>query len=220
MWRLCNCALSILLLCCASSRGAALFVVTEVYVGVTGDDGTDDWFELTNFGDQPGDTGTLFFEDNSRDSTRADQLSSLILSPGESAVFLITGNFEVEAVDFWTVWGGSVRLGMVDGAGLGQNDEINLFDSNAADAVLLFRLSISGSHDISRATFVYDQAGELSASIAGVAGAYESAEFFNDDLGDPDDMISLVGSPGVIPEPQGALLLVAALFFYGARRRG
>lgn len=215
-------SVAVLHLCSGFGHGAAMFIVTEVYSGVTGPDGTDDWFELTNVGDMSGDTSTLYYDDIAPDPTRADQLSALTLSPGESAVFLISGNFGVDAIQFRDVWGPGALLGFVDGPALTGTDEINLFGSNTAGATLLTSLSFSGDHDVTRATHIFDEAGNQSTAIAGVDGAYESLEFFNDSLGDPDNMITLVGSPGVvIPEPGTAflLLLAAGGFLVVPRRR-
>ena len=62
-------------------------------------------------------------------------------------------------------------------------------------------------------------AGNQSESVLGVDGAYQSAFFFNDSVGQgPDFMISLVGSPGFVPAP-GAVALLAMGGLVGARRR-
>ena len=68
-----------------TAQANPLWRVTEIYAGISGEDGTNDWFELTNVGSMPGDTGTLFYDDESADILEAGQLDSFILAPGESA---------------------------------------------------------------------------------------------------------------------------------------
>ena len=49
-----------------------------------------------------------------------------------------------------------------------------------------------------------------------------SAEFFNDNLSSPDDLIQLAGDPGtfeVVPEPSSVLLLVFGATAFVFRRR-
>ena len=108
--------LALVLFCSQGVHGAAVFAITEVYSGITGEDGTDDWFEISNLGDAAGDTGNLFYDDNSANPTSSDRLSSITLSPGQAAVFLISNSFGQDAAQYRRVWGPDSILGSVDGA--------------------------------------------------------------------------------------------------------
>lgn len=70
--------------------------ITEIYPGVAFDLGgniTEDWFEITNFGDAPwvfATDGTLFYDDESADPTTADRLDIGLteIAAGQSVVFV------------------------------------------------------------------------------------------------------------------------------------
>ena len=70
-------------------------VVTEAYGGVSGADGTADWFEITNLGEESISTTGLFYDDDDDDDESADTgdmvaLSEMIITAGESVIFLIS----------------------------------------------------------------------------------------------------------------------------------
>jgi hypothetical protein len=188
--------------------------ITEAFVGLDGADGTSDWFEITWTGPGTFDTGTLWYDDVSADFADAVQLSSIVLGSGESAVFLIDNAGAI--AEFQSVWGAGANVGFADGAGLGQGgDGVTLFD---AGGTILESVLTVGGHD-NLATFTYDAAGNQSESVLGVDGAYASASFFNDSVGQgPDFMISLIGSPGLVPAP-GAIALLGMGGLVSARRR-
>ncbi len=186
--------------------------ITEVWTGLSGEDGTADWFEITNFGPGSIDTGDYVWDDSSPTFAGASAIDSFILAPGESAVFLAdTGAADdvtyANALDeFLAIWGAVANVGYADGPGLGQGgDEVNLFD---AGGTIVDTVAYTSSGDL--ATFDdSDGDGVAPLSVLGVNGAYESAAFFNDNLGLPNDSATLIGSPGIVPEP--ASLALAAL---------
>ena len=132
-----------LAVCIASPAWAAFNLqISEIWPGnATGENLTDDWFEVTNLGDMPwtsGD-GILFYDDDSADPTTADQLFGIeTIAPGESVVF-VDGNAGTGGLNLtvWhNVWDGPLasagravpQVGSYEGAGLGQGgDAVSLF---------------------------------------------------------------------------------------------
>ena len=211
----------------AAFAGAATFAsvasgniyISEVYAGMTGEDGTEDWFELTWTGAGTFDTGTLFYDDGSADPTVNASLTSFILNTGESAIFLIDSG-AAEVSQFATVWGNVANVGVTtDGGGLGQSgDSVYLFDGNTAGANVVATVDTPGYNGNEVATFQYDVNGVASFSTLGDAGVFESNAFFNDNIGGPSEMITLLGSPGVVPAP-GAVALLGLGGLVGSRRK-
>ncbi len=183
--------------------------VTEIYTGLSGEDGTEDWIEVTNTGDTAVDTGDYYYDDESADINDAGQLDSFTLQPGESAVFLVDDD-AASITDFTAVWG-RITVGLTNGGGgLGQDDDaVNLLD---AQGTVLETVAYPGalSGQFETIEILNDT---LSNSVLGQNGAYESNPFFNDNIGEPPTYeVTLIGSPGVIPEPASlALLGLAAL---------
>lgn len=108
--------------------------VTEIWPGNSGDpDQTEDWFELTNFGDTAwtaATDGDLFFEDDSADASRADIMENVpTIGPGQSAVFVDGGS--AAAVNFFNIWNPvlpQTLVGWYNGSGLsGGGDAVALF---------------------------------------------------------------------------------------------
>lgn len=201
----------------AASAASAQLTFTETYIGISGPDGTEDWFELTNIGIDPIDTGDFFFDDVSADILDAGRLDSFILNPGESAVFLVTSD-AADLTPFLDIWGPVARVGRSNGGGgLGQGgDALNLMlsDGTIVDTLAYDTSLVSDSATIERLP------GQVSRiSVLGENGAYESNPFFNDTIGQPPEfLITLVGSPGVIPAP-GSLALLSLAGLCAARRR-
>lgn len=207
-------------LCATAAPASAIFRITEVYTGITGEDGTPDWIEVTNFGDMDGDTGVLWYDDESEDVGSGAQLTSFTLSPGESAVFLVTEDVTATSVDeFRTLWGPVAKVGTgPDGGGLSQNgDQATIL---LGDGTVVDRFAFGGG---AGAATYEDPTGTdaIVVSTLGLNGAYESAPFFNDNIIPVDPfLVTLVGSPGAIPEPGALALLVAGFATAGIRRRG
>lgn len=213
----------------AAGTAHASFEVTEFYAGVTGEDGTNDWFEIYNPGPGAVDTGTLFWDDDSPNASDGATLDSFTLQPGEIAIFLVADSLsdfgddsaENAAADvieqFRNVWGNVPNVGITNGGGnLSQNgDSINL--STDGGTTFPFNLPFAGSDTDNSATT--DNVSGLTLSSVGVNGAYVSNPFFNNNIGGAEERVTLVGSPGLIPTPGTAALLGLAGLAAARRRR-
>ncbi|MEM1026888.1 MAG: PEP-CTERM sorting domain-containing protein [Planctomycetota bacterium] len=219
-------AMSAMTLAGLAATASAQPTITEIYNGLPGNDGTADWFEITNL---TGATltyaaGDLLYDDESADFSVADPFPAFTLLDGESLVVLLDENIDTDpangvadAIDeFETVWGSGIATVTVDGSGLGQGgDAVTLFD--AAGTIL----------DSAAYVAEDDSAGPVNPllqlqtwdilnggrSQLGIDGAFQSNAFDNDSgtFGPPDTPVSvqLIGSPGVaIPEPATAAALV------------
>ncbi|MEM8757477.1 MAG: hypothetical protein AAGF47_06825 [Planctomycetota bacterium] len=204
----------------AGTAAAQDFSVTEIYVGISGPDGTEDWFEITNTGAGILDTGSLFYDDEDPFGPDADggTLDSFLLQPGESAVFLIAdaGDGFVVIPEFTDIWGSVANVGITNGGGgLSQNgDEINI----STDDGVTFGLTVAFDDSFANTGATIDNVSGLTDSVLGVNGAFESNPFFNDSIG-PGDGFTLIGSPGVIPAPASAALLGLGGLAAARRRR-
>ena len=194
-----------------TATASANLQITEVWTGLSGEDGTADWFELTNFGASPIDTGDFYYVDDEALFAEASQLDSFVLAPGESAIFLTDDGAADDVTyanaieEFLALWGAVANVGYSNGGGnLGQGgDEVNIFD---ASETIIETVSYASSGDL--ATFDdSDGDGTTALSVVGVNGAYESNVFFNDNLGLPNDEATMIGSPGVVPEPASLALV-------------
>lgn len=214
-----------------SAWAAPVLKITEVYEGVPGEDVTEDWIEITNFGDMTftfGVDGDLYFDDGSGDPTENEQVFGITdLTPGESAI-VVLGNAASDAVDFFNAWGGGanlsgVELGYLDGddaPGLGQGGEdVYLFDGNTAGANVVDTVNYLGNDNGGAvgSTWVWDVAeGSFDGdtwAVDGVWGAFTAPTAAGDDGEFP-----LVGSPGAVPEPS-TLVLFGAAAILSIRRR-
>jgi hypothetical protein len=187
----------------SAAFAAADFRITEAYTGVSGSDGTADWFEITNFGDMAGTLDGLFYDDDSADPTNNYALPALTLAPLESAVVLIdTDPGDVAVFEaFWGLSGSGVQVGVTGGGSLSQGgDAVYVFESNLPGAAVVDSL-IYGSGLGGTASTIEDVTGfgPLTLSQVGVNGAFLSVG--NAAPG------KLIGSPGVIPEPASLMLL-------------
>jgi len=202
-----------------TAMGAADLKITEIYEGVSGDDITEDWLEITNFGNMPfelGVDGDLFFDDGSADPTEDEMVTGISsIGVGESVV-VVLGNAQTDADDFVNAWGAAnlsgVQVGFLAGddpGGLSQGGEdVFLFDGNTAGANVVDSVFYLGTDQGGTAgsTWVWDPIagtfpGDLSAQD-GVFGAF-TAPTAAGDFGE----FPLIGSPGAIPAPGAASLL-------------
>lgn len=193
-----------------TATASAQLEITEVYIGgLSGDDGTVDWFELTNFGSATESfaAGDLVYEDESRDPLDFADLPAFTLASGESWVFLLDDNADA-LTDFDALWGTGINRGLVDGSGLGgSGDEANVYVAGQADP---FDSFLYASQDASASLFGTRTFDALNGgfSMVGVNGAFASNTFANDQVIPGQTDISLIGSPGVaVPEPATAALL-------------
>ncbi|MEL7473147.1 MAG: hypothetical protein AAGK04_07505 [Planctomycetota bacterium] len=215
-------------LAAVAGHSAASLTVTEAYTGLAGEDGTADWFEVTNTGASNIDTGVYLYDDSSADIFEAVALPSLMLAPGESAIILLEGAASDDVTfpgatgaldEFDAIWGAGITRGLTigDGAGLGNggSDTVNLFLGGSVVESFTYQTPQAGLLQT-----IEDGPNAIRNSVLGENGAFESASFFNDNLNLPNDTATLVGSPGFsnIPAPAAlAVLGVGALA--GVRRR-
>lgn len=223
-------AFAALAACVTQAIATPDFRITEVYTGITGEDGTPDWIEVTNFGTTNGDTSVLWYDDESLNVPSGAQLPSFDLAPGEGAVFLVTGDASAASVDeFRAIWGPVANVGFATGGGgLSQNGDTAaiLLDDGVNNGIgigsIVDLLTFPGLPSASTATVVDPDGTGASLGLAtdGVGGAYTSNLFFNDNIGDGVNNIQLVGSPfGGVPEPTTVALAAIAAFGLAARRR-
>ncbi|RAW06621.1 hypothetical protein DKQ62_12955 [Halomonas elongata] len=110
--------------------------VSEIWPGQSGSDITEDWFEITNTGDETLDFGQtpLYYDDDSANPEEAAQVQGLTtLAPGATAIVMVDGDAQaVEA--FRQAWGANgdldgVEVGYTgDAAGLsGGGDQVTLW---------------------------------------------------------------------------------------------
>jgi len=219
-----------------ASFAEAVFKITETYVGVSGEDGTADWIEVTNLGTSTGSTDGFFYDDESADAADAGALDAFSLAPGESAIFLVADdladaieddvNFTDPFAEFASIWGSGISVGLTNGGGgLSQNGDSAFIGTVVGGAIfnivdgLVYDASDLPSSGL--ATLEQVLGNGPTESIAGINGAYTSNAFFNDNIGGVGNSISLVGSPGVAPIPVPAMLpaFAAALGGLGLRAR-
>jgi len=202
--------------------------ITEVYTGINGEDGTVDWFELTNLGGTDVSTANLWYDDSSNDAGENTMLPSITIPAGGSAVILIDaapGDVATEIALFNDIWNYSGLIGAInpDGGSIGQGgDEVNIYTGNATGLLPFLSVDTLSTSDTNAATIEYDVFGNGSFSVDGVNGAYLSDAFFNDN--EPGqgngDSVQLIGSPGTaaIPAP-GAAAVLGLAGVAGIRRR-
>lgn len=193
--------------------------ITEIYEGVSGDDITEDWLEITNFGTTgftPGTSGDLFFDDGSADPTEDEKVTGITdITPGESVV-VVLDNDPNEVSTFESAWGASnltgVEIGYLSGddpGGLSQGgEEAFLFDGNTTGAGTVDSAQYLGTEENGTPgnTWIYDPvAGDFPGTLNATDGQFGAftAPTAAGDFGE----FTLVGSPGVIPEPASLALL-------------
>lgn len=199
--------------------------VTEIYFGQDDPDVTEDWFELTNLGDSAwieANHGILYYDDSSPDPAKADPLMGIdYILPGQSVIFV--GDADNSGfLDAWSNVPG-VRVGTHDGSGLGTGgDEVNLWlgdpmlsspfeSASYPDAGALIGMGMiddGATYDVFLGEF---------STVGNAAGAVASAALGGGD-GILPATVPAVGSPGSIPEPSAALLVISVIASVGAAR--
>jgi hypothetical protein len=197
--------------------------ITEIWPGnEPGDNLTEDWFEVTNFGDMAWTAavdGDLYYDDDSRDAGTADLMSNVdSIGPGESAVFVNGG--ASGASEWFIVWNpvASVPLlGYFDGSGLGGGgDEVSLFlddDFDGPQADELFTFADYPDADSNGGQSYDTRLGEFSV-VGNANGAVATIV-----LNDVDQ--AAIGSPGQapIPEPTSVVLVLLGGMLAACRAR-
>ena len=220
-------AAALALSCVASySFADADFQITELYFGLSGSDGTEDWIEITNFGTMSGDTATLFYDDISADIMAAGNLDSFILAPGESAIFLIDDN--TDSIDeFNMLWSGVANVGLTNGGGgLGQDDDAAFLLNSDGDVIESVAYG-SGLENIlldteANGTQVYAtvQSSLFGSTFSSSLTDGLSGEFENTNLNDTaPNLVRLAGNPGITAIPEPNMAIVLALASVGIYRR-
>ncbi len=216
--------------------------ITEIYPGIAASgasDITEDWFELTNFGDMPwvfATDGSLYYEDESADPLAADLMTlpgATEIGAGQSIVYVNGGTEGLDGflAAFPTV--DPAIVGYFDGSGLGGGgDTVVVFtgDSNFPDDGISNEVLIASAGYPDQDAAV--ESGEAidgaswdalnrKWSVEGVLGAFSSSTTSN--IGTPEMPIevALIGSPGTaVPEPASILLAAAAMLGLAATRVG
>jgi hypothetical protein len=215
---------------CLTSQALAAFdlQITEIWMGNAPDENlTDDWFEVTNFGDMPwtaATDGDLYYEDDSLLFSLADLTSGISsIAPGESVVF-VNGSATLGGLNLFIwhdVWDPALaaasrplpQVGTFDGSGLGQGgDTVGLFldaNSNGPEAAELYtQASYPNANAFGGQSF--DSFFDVFTSI----NMPSAAVTIGSDLGQP-----AVGTPGyLLPEPTSLAMLGLGLFLVGFRR--
>lgn len=200
----------------ASSAHAYLRVTEAMSSSGTG--GTNDWFEVTNYGSSAVDVTGFKMDDNSFNFANSVLLNGITsIGAGESVIFVESTSSNFDVASFQTFWGGlsGVQIGFYNGSGAGVS-----FSSNG-DGVVVF--NASGAEMTARATF----------------GAATSGSSFYFDLAPNTGIVSTVGTIGTqvtfattgslvntgslgtaigIPAP-GAVALLGIAGLVGGRRR-
>ena len=212
--------LSIIALAAAAGLASASIAdlrITEAYIGISGEDGTNDWIELTNTGGTDVDLAGLFYDDGSSPSSaNGGTLKGRLLGAGDSIIVIVDADpvDQAQAVaDFAAVWGSNIRAIATDGGGFSQNGDFAAI-VDASDNIIT-QVTTPGLPGDTFSTIDYDFAGNPSLSALGVNGAFESNAFFDDDA--PGVAITLIGSP--VPAPAAAGLLGLAGRTAARRRR-
>ncbi|TWT88521.1 hypothetical protein Mal64_20040 [Pseudobythopirellula maris] len=207
-----------LLALAAPARAAFDLQITEIWPGnEPGSNLTDDWFEVTNYGDMAwvaATDGDLYFDDESQDVGDASILAGVAsIAPGESAVFVDTDDL----TEFYSVWSNLQlwQVGTHGGKGLGQGgDGVTLFLStgvptgieNIIDFEVYPDAELNGgqSYDVTLGAF----------STVGNANGASMSAVANDE---GQFAIASIGVP--VPEPTAALLAALATCGLAVARR-
>ena len=199
------------------SSASAYLRVTEV-MSSSGTGGTNDWFEVTNYGSGAVDITGFRMDDNSFSFANSVLLSGITsIGAGESVIFVESTSSTFDTAAFRTFWGGlsGVQVGFYNGSGAGVSF------SSGGDGAVVF--NASGTEATARATF----------------GAATTGSSFYFDLAPNTGIVSTVGTIGTqvtfattsslvntgslgtaigIPAP-GAVALLGVAGLVGGRRR-
>lgn len=182
----------------AASAQADL-VITEAYGGMSGEDGTADWIEITNLGDSAVSGSGLFYEDESADEDDLTAINGLgDIGVGESVVVMIGTESDTDGfLEFWGILG--VQVGWSDGSGLKEGDTAWIYST--ADG-FFNSLTVSELEDPATTQF----GGGISTAANGVSvGLTEQGVMY--------------GDPGSFTVPAPGALALLGLAGISARRR-
>lgn len=221
-------AIALATIAAAGSVASANLTITELYAGMSGEDGTLDWIEVTNTGNSSMDTGIFYYDDENPSINDGGLLDSMTLGAGESAIFLISDDnvasddvlYSSAIQEFNSIWNYTGQIGLTNGGGnLGQGgDGAFLLSGTSGSEVIESSAVFSSGFENLNATIDFTS-GSAMLSVLGLNGAYESESFFNDNLGLPGDQATIIGSVGLVPTPGSASLLIIGGLVGMHRRR-
>jgi hypothetical protein len=194
--------------------------VTEA-MSSSGNGGTADWFEVTNYGLAAVDITGWKMDDNSFAFANSVNLLGITsIGAGQSVVFLETSTPDTSIPAFRTFWGtnaNSISIGSYTGSGISF--------SSTADGVVLF--NSTGTETTPRVTFgaattgssfyySYDSSGNPSTSpntnaIVSTVGLLDGQNTYT-----ASDVLGNIGSPGTaatVPEPSTYALIALGVAF-------
>lgn len=199
--------------------------ITEIWMGNSENpDLTEDWFEVTNFGDMAWNIadGTLYFDDSDPSVSNADPISGIdSIAPGETVVF-VDGetDFGLNIVQWHEVWDTPLtnaarsipQVGSYEGSGLSAGgDEVNLYFDAGDDG-------LAESEIIATADYG-DTSGFPGQSWDSYQGVFSSTSFGVETAPNSANETA-VGTPGfLVPEPSTAALLLLASAAFVRRRQ-
>ncbi len=216
-------SLAVSLFSVSAALGAFDLQITEMWPGnEPGLDLTEDWFEITNFGDMSwvaATDGDLWFDDDSFDPEAADLMSGVAsIAPGESVIFVDGG--EAGAIGWSDIWSPVVnplpQVGSYNGSGLsGGGDAVGIWISAT--------MPMPGTDPDFTASYPeadpnggqsYDTVLQAFSVVGNASGAV--ATIAVNDAGQ-----AAIGSPGAVPEPGSISILLAGLgaMFLNFRKR-
>ena len=207
----------------AGAMGSFDLQITELWPGnEPGENLTEDWIEVTNFGDMAWTAaadGDLWFDDDSFDATAADLMSGVAsIAPGESVIFVDGSNAgRTEWLLVWSPEVSGVQVGYYEGSGMSQGgDGAGIFlDGDMSGTVIAAELIDSEvypdaelfggqSYDVTLGAF---------STVGNASGAISTL-----DVNDEDQ--PGIASPGTVPEPASLALLALGGAALLGRRRG
>jgi hypothetical protein len=208
----------------AFAQGSTLRI-TEV-MSSSGNSGTADWWEVTNFGGAAVDLTGWKMDDGSFAIGTAVALNGVSsIGAGETVVFVETNAPLTVIPDFRTFWGGSAAtatIGSYTGMGVGFSsggDGIVLFNSGSAEATP--RVSFGAATTGSSFYYQYDAIGDPTTSpnanaVVSTVGTingqvtYLSASSTPQNIGSPGTAINAVPEPSTVALGSIGLAILAA----------
>jgi hypothetical protein len=204
--------------CLAPAQAEIILTITEVWAGSDASDITPDWFEVTNYGNDPwiAASGPVLSVNDSGGGTGTDALVNDLsdILPGESVIILMEGSVATRQ-SFFDIWNpvkpqltlANIGWAAGSGLGLGQGaDGVNVWLNDVLEDTFSYS---SATSDIS-----FDVVLDEDSYVGNPSGAV--ATLVVNDAGSP-----AVGSPGtVVPEPAGAFIALWGIATVLITRRG